>query len=125
MLSALLCAGLAGCAPAYLSKMNGTPGGDSADPLGAATAIWSDNGNELLLTLYGSSTCPAEPTSVTALDKSSINIELSTPSWPFCSADLAAVTYRIATPPSISTTGTVQVQVGDGEPFSVPGNETA
>lgn len=79
---------------------------------------WSDSDRVLAVSLWGSSSCPVEPTSLEQVERDYLSIEVKARKGPFgaCTSDLAMNTYEIRVPASVTKTGHVTVRV-DGREF--------
>ncbi|WJM17164.1 hypothetical protein [Microbacterium arborescens] len=103
---------LSGCASAYTEKISGVPEADQItgtfrsqededSPALTPVIAWSADGSQLVLTTYGSSSCPAEPRSVRVTQKSVVEIEVARSNW-MCTADYGPTTFWIDVPAGLS-----------------------
>jgi len=125
--SALLC----GCSIAS-SSYRGAPVDDDGELLLAADAMSAglrhgtpiatklDDPNTFALTLFGSSTCTAYPSSV-AVEGEMVSISTSRPLSLLCSADFAATTYEIDLPNTIEASEEMEFSIDDGPPVRFSG----
>ncbi|KQO97513.1 hypothetical protein [Leifsonia sp. Leaf264] len=86
------------------------PGGADLEPF----ASWLDHGDQIALTLYGSSGCPPVGESMRVRSSNSLVVEL-VPIAPdkACTADYAPHTTVFATPSDVTTTSDVSILVDD------------
>lgn len=61
-------------------------------------AVWIEEGESFAVTTWGSSSCPAEPTSIETTDAGVVEIEFDTDSDGPCTADLAPTTSEFTVP---------------------------
>ena len=83
---------------------------------------WATEPGLLAISLWGSSSCPPEPTGLRELRRDRVEITVDRRESPFgaCTADLALVTHEVRVPGAESLTGELTVVVGDRE-FAVGG----
>jgi hypothetical protein len=81
---------------------------------------WADDKQLLAVSLWGSSTCPVEPTGLTQVGRDYLKIEITKRAGFLgnCTADLAVTTYEIRVPEAITTTAPVTVHI-DGREFTL------
>ncbi|RWZ68088.1 hypothetical protein ELQ92_02225 [Labedella populi] len=91
----------AGCThdEAYVDKFSGRP--TDAPPATESSygpeARWSETGN-VLITTWGSSSCPSTPSAISLLTPSVVLVELAPPPDGACTADMAATTFEMELP---------------------------
>jgi len=61
-------------------------------------AIWIEEGESFAVTMWGSSSCPAEPTLIEATDAGVVDLRFDTDSVGPCTADLAPTTHEFTVP---------------------------
>lgn len=101
---------LAGCASAEgvadrsyagLPESGGVP--PEAEINAEPIAVWVEEGKSFAVTTWGSSSCPAEPTSIETTDASALDILFETDSDGPCTADLAPTTSEFIVPDDAAT----------------------
>ena len=84
---------------------------------------WSDDGESLHVTTYGSSSCPSEITAVTAVGDRELRLDIGPPSSGpgACSADLGPTTYEVPLPGDVPADEgvTVHLRYESGEEETV------
>jgi hypothetical protein len=75
--------------------------------------MWLENGEIIAMSIIGSSSCPAEPKSLTVIDPTSISIRIEATGGPACTADMAAMTYEFRRPEGIADDSTITVDLGN------------
>lgn len=90
---------------------------DLPDPDLGPRAQWADGGRVLAISLWGSSTCPVEPTGLIQVGHDYIKVEITKRSGFFgaCTADLAVTTYEIRVPASVTSSRPVTVRIDGRE----------
>jgi hypothetical protein len=83
-------------------------------------AGWLDSGRKFAVVLSGSSSCPAFPSSVEAMDPHRIKLGIDTRGGPNCTADLAPRTYVISTPAGVDVAQEVTLEYGEST-VTLPG----
>lgn len=83
--------------------------------------LWAGEGHLLAVSLWGSSSCPAEPTGLTQASRTSLKVDTATRPGLFgaCTADLGVRTYEIRVPPTVATDAPVTVHVA-GRDVTLP-----
>jgi hypothetical protein len=92
------------------------------DPDFGPRVQWTTEPGLLAISLWGSSSCPTEPTGLHELRRDRVEITLDRRDSPFgvCTADLAVVTHEVRVPGAESLNGELTVVVDDRE-FAVGG----
>ncbi|MGO4535936.1 hypothetical protein [Leifsonia sp. 2MCAF36] len=80
---------------------------------GASWAAWLEDGSQLAIVLYGSSTCPPKVQNVTATDERTIRATLAPAPGGICTHDFVAHTTVFGTPDHVAKTGQVKVVLPD------------
>jgi len=83
----------------------------NAEPI----AIWIEEGESFAVTTWGSSSCPAEPTSLETTDAGVVDILFDTDAGGPCTADLAPMTHEFTVPDDAATAPLVISLRGVGE----------
>lgn len=110
------CSGAAGVADrsyAGLPESGGVP--PEAEVTGEPVAVWVEEGESFAVTTWGSSSCPAEPTSVETTDAGIVEISFETDAEGPCTADLAPTTSEFSVPDDAATSPLVLSLRGLGE----------
>lgn len=106
-----------------VESYQGEPKGVDAPPSsagGAPFSVWLKDGDQFTVTLYGSSSCPPEPTSFTVGKKNDITLTLPKPAAnKACTADYIPHTSVFATPAAIDRHTDVKI-TGQGMIFTLP-----
>ncbi|ANF31626.1 hypothetical protein A0130_08025 [Leifsonia xyli] len=80
---------------------------------GASWAVWLEDGDQLAIVLYGSSTCPPKVQNVTATSSTQITATLAPAPGGICTRDFVPHTTVFGTPDRITKTGEVKVVFPD------------
>lgn len=80
-------------------SMDETDIGVSGEPV----ATWIEEDETFAVTMWGSSSCPAVPSSIETTDAGGVEIEFVTDSSGPCTADLAPTTHEFAVPDDAAT----------------------
>ena len=126
--AALLVAGVAltGCtahATKPAEEYNGEPKGVDAPASsagGAAWATWMQDGGQIAIVLYGSSSCPPRVASIAVTSHSTVTATLAPAPGGVCSRDYAPHTTIFPTPSGVKTTSAVQIVLPDAT-LTLPG----
>lgn len=108
-----------GSAP--VAPTTATPGQiDLPDPDLGPRVQWAGKGQLLAVSLWGSSSCPVEPTGIKQVGRDYLRVEVTKRSGFLgaCTADLAVNTYEIRVPDTIVVNEPVTVRV-DGREFTL------
>ncbi|MET1033668.1 MAG: hypothetical protein ABWX68_00305 [Arthrobacter sp.] len=116
-------AALAACVPGLLllAACSGTPYEDSHRGLpesvapgdtGEPFAVWTDHPDRFAVVLYGSSSCPPRPESLSLEGPDTIILTLEDPPSGPCTADLAPTTYDFAAPAGLQAGADVTIRMG-------------
>jgi hypothetical protein len=88
---------------------------DLPDPDLGPRAQWSDGGRLLSISLFGSSSCPHQPTVLKQVGHDSLEVTVEQTGGSQCTADLRAMTYELAVPETLTTSSPVTVKVAEHE----------
>jgi hypothetical protein len=97
-----------------------TPGqAELPDPDLGPRVQWSDGGRLLSVSLFGSSSCPQQPTKLTRVAHDYLKVVVEQTGGDQCTADLRAMTYELVVPETVSATSPVTVKFAEHE-FTLP-----
>ena len=107
LLTVLLLAGCSGAQSAADRSYAGLPESGGVPPEAEINAepiaVWIEEDESFAVTTWGSSSCPAEPTSIETSDAGVVDIEFDTVSDGPCTADLAPNTSEFTVPGDVAT----------------------
>lgn len=95
---------LAGCgSPGVADGVRpGVPSGLGLDPGDGPVAVWLDEGARFAVVTWGSSSCPAVATSLTATAADRLSLTFAASSNDPCTADMAPTTHEFVLPDAVT-----------------------
>lgn len=114
--AALTLTGCTGAAIKPVQEYSGEPKGVDAPASsagGAAWAVWMQNGGQIAIVLYGSSTCPPKVASITAASSTRVTAMLAPAPGGVCARDYVPHTTIFPTPSTVKTSKDVSVVLPD------------